>query len=485
MGVTLRLSAMALALVLASALCAGSAASAASAALSPGSWVTRAPMQVARFSLGAAAVNGRIYAIGGNTRSGGGGTLKGPLPVKGGITGVNEEYDPETDTWRFKTPMPTARMDFAIAAYKGKIYCIGGYAADGNATGVNEAYDPETDTWETKAPMPTPRWSLQANVANGKIYLIGGYIPDDSGFGGSITNLNEVYDPETDTWTTAAPILTGTADYPSAAIDGKIYIIGGLSSSPQSDLNQIYDPKTNTWREGTRMPNGLRYGAAAATTGANAIKRIYFFSNSATQIYDPARDKWVIGATIPTSRFSFAAAVLNDLIYVLGGYTTSYPDGWYSWPYGPTITPHATNEVYVPFAYGTRDPTYVPPDTEPPKIAVHSPANKTYHTTSIPLNFTINEHVKTITYVLDGGPETPLAGNITLERLAAGVHSITLYAVDLEGNRGASETIYFTIAEASKPSLALIATATGTAATATAATYMLRRRIKRRHQTRI
>ncbi|MCW4008905.1 MAG: hypothetical protein NWF09_09505 [Candidatus Bathyarchaeota archaeon] len=173
MGVTVRLSAMALTLILAAALCIDSAE--ASAPLSPDSWVTRAPMQVARFSLGAAAVNGRIYAIGGNTQSEGGDTLKGPLPVKGGITGVNEEYDPETDTWHFKMPMPTPRRDFAIAACKGKIYCIGGYAADGNVTGVNEVYDPATDTWEIKAPMPTPRAYITANVANGKIYIIGGY----------------------------------------------------------------------------------------------------------------------------------------------------------------------------------------------------------------------------------------------------------------------------------------------------------------------
>ncbi|MEM3051021.1 MAG: hypothetical protein QXJ40_02900, partial [Candidatus Bathyarchaeia archaeon] len=81
------------------------------------------------------------------------------------------------------------------------------------------------------------------------------------------------------------------------------------------------------------------------------------------------------------------------------------------------------------------------------------------------------------------GPETPLAGNITLERLAAGVHSITLYAVDAEGNRGTSETICFTIAEASQsPPLMLVAAAVGVAA---ASVYLLWRRRKHRGQTRI
>ena len=37
-----------------------------------------------------------------------------------------------------------------------------------------EEYDPNTDTWTVKAPMPTARQSLGAALANGKIYAIGG-----------------------------------------------------------------------------------------------------------------------------------------------------------------------------------------------------------------------------------------------------------------------------------------------------------------------
>jgi len=37
-----------------------------------------------------------------------------------------------------------------------------------------EQYDPTTDTWTTKSPMPTPRWGFAACTVNGKIYAIGG-----------------------------------------------------------------------------------------------------------------------------------------------------------------------------------------------------------------------------------------------------------------------------------------------------------------------
>lgn len=125
-------------------------------------WAPKAPMHQARGALGIVTVNGKIYAIGGSTKS-------GIWPVNNGVVGTNEEYDPATDTWRYKAVMPTPRIAFAIAVYQNKVYCIGGQA-NGSFTGVNEVYDPTTDTWESKAAMPTARGWLTANVVNGKIY---------------------------------------------------------------------------------------------------------------------------------------------------------------------------------------------------------------------------------------------------------------------------------------------------------------------------
>jgi hypothetical protein len=40
-----------------------------------------------------------------------------------------------------------------------------------------EEYDPATNTWTTKAPMPTARESLGlAAASNGKIYAVGGAV---------------------------------------------------------------------------------------------------------------------------------------------------------------------------------------------------------------------------------------------------------------------------------------------------------------------
>jgi hypothetical protein len=52
------------------------------------SWESKAPMHVARSGLGVAVVNGKIYAIGGTTYSGGSGDINGPLPSSGGAVGM-------------------------------------------------------------------------------------------------------------------------------------------------------------------------------------------------------------------------------------------------------------------------------------------------------------------------------------------------------------------------------------------------------------
>jgi N-acetylneuraminic acid mutarotase len=317
------------------------------------SWATKAPMQVARSALGVAAVNGKIYAIGGSNQSGFAPSMPDStvLGIKHNVD-TNEEYDPATNTWTFKKPMPTPRNNFAIAVYQNKIYCIGGYTENGH-TGLNEIYDPATDTWETKTSMPTARGWLMANVVDDKIYLIGGY-PN--------TTLNEVYDPATDTWITKTPSPKPTAftgGYASAVFENKIYVIGGLSEDYSYNLNQIYDTETGTWSFGTSPPSSIDGGAAVATTGNLAPKQIYVLGapsalrqgeeRNFVRVYDPETDNWTFGADVPTKRYNFGVAVINDIFYVIGGHTYDFP-GFFA--------PSAANEQYTPIGYIPEFPSW-------------------------------------------------------------------------------------------------------------------------------
>ncbi len=84
-------------------------------------------------------------------------------------------------------------------------------------------------------------------------------------------------------------------------------------------------------------------------------------------------------------------------------------------------------------------------DVKPPVIPIISPENKTYNVPDVPLTFTVSKPVLWIAYSLDGQANVTIAGNITLTGLSVVSHRITVYAEDVDGNIGASETIYFTV----------------------------------------
>jgi hypothetical protein len=271
-------------------------------------WIGKTrPLQARADIMNAVVVEGKIYTIAGGFLTG---TVKD-----------TEMYDPQTDTWTTKTPMPTPRLYFASAAYENKIYCIGGHTELDTFLGLNEVYDTLTDSWTNMTAMPTPRAYLQANEVNGKIYLIGGQTPTESDRYGIKTNVNEAYDPQTDTWETKTPMPHPEYWYSSAVVDNKIYIIGGLT--------QIYDTETDTWTNGTACPQVNWVSAAAATTGQYAPVRIYvlgggygFFEiayDDFNRIYDPANDSWSFGAPLPKALGKLAAVNINDTIYALGG----------------------------------------------------------------------------------------------------------------------------------------------------------------------
>lgn len=303
------------------------------------SWTTLIPMPTPR-SAGLAVVDGKIYAIGGFNGS--------------NYLNTTEMYDPKTDTWITKQPMPTARHSFAIATYENKIYVIGGIFRPNDFftsgyTGVNEVYDPSTDTWETMEPMPTARSELQANVVGDKIYLIGGgkysvIWPH----GQSTDGLNEVYDPLTDSWSTKTPVHHSVSLYSSAVIDNKIYLILGT--------NFIYNTETDSWSFGKAIPTGAfgaSMAAAGATTGVLAPKRIYVLGGNDgynvalnfTQIYDPETDTWTNGTSMPTPRWALDVAVVNDELYAIGGRTLEHYLG--------------TNEKYTPSDYIPEFPSWI------------------------------------------------------------------------------------------------------------------------------
>lgn len=352
-------------------------------------WTTLEPMPTARAGIGVAVVDGKIYAIGGTYDS----------------LGETEEYDPATNTWTKKTSMPTPRMWVGIAVVENKIYAIGGDSGNWEVgiapTNVNEVYDPATDTWETLTPMPTPRMNLEANVVNGKIYVIGGgqRAPNNN------FDVNEVYDPETDTWTTKTPIPMGVECYASAVVDNKIYVMGGAVGVT---LNQIYDTETDTWSSGAPLSKGVDTAAAVATSGVYAPKRIYVIGGKQNldavnfnQIYDPETDTWNIGATMPTARYGLGVAIIDDVLYAIGG-----REGWVGFPVS------AANEQYIPADYVAKfySQIFDAGTWEDTQYDVYVVSNSTVS------DFSFNSDVARVSFKIEGESGTMGFCNVTIPK---------------------------------------------------------------------
>ena len=211
----------------------------------------------------AAAVNGRVYYIGGLT--------------DGGESTAIEVYDHQQGRWLSKKPMPTARAAMYAVVANGQIYVIGGRKENAILEAV-ERYDPVTDSWSQCAPMTTARWRHIAAVFKGKIYVFGGIA--GTGDARRVLSTVEVYDPTADSWFQATPMSAGKSGAAAAVLDDKIYLAGG------------------------------KLGAGA---GAPATERV--------DVYDPDLDRWALGRPLPTRRVSGCAAVIADRLYVLGGGT--------------------------------------------------------------------------------------------------------------------------------------------------------------------
>ena len=88
----------------------------------------------------------------------------------------------ERGAWRTAASAPMKRTEVAAATAGGKIYVVGGFEEPGLGNVLNfaittavEEYDPSTDKWTARAPMPVGLHHVGIGAAGGRLYVVGGY----------------------------------------------------------------------------------------------------------------------------------------------------------------------------------------------------------------------------------------------------------------------------------------------------------------------
>ena len=290
-----------------------------------GRWEALPSLPTPRHDLELVAVKGKLYAISGS----------GDTTYQ-----VVEVYDPVRGVWSTATPIPDGRGWFGAAVIGGHIYCVGGKrvrskqekAESGNDQHYEfrnslNIYDPANDRWVVGPPMPTARAGCRAAAVDGRLYVIGGNRPD-KGF----LDCVEVYDTRTKTWQAGPPLPEGRQALGVAAVGGKVYAIGGVHHTVRSDVF-ILDPKVGRWTTGAAMPTPRRslavavHGPRVWCIGGVGAKGYV----STVEVYDTRTDRWTTGPDHPQGKSWMGACLFDRCVYVAGGANYDDKNKRYNW----------------------------------------------------------------------------------------------------------------------------------------------------------
>jgi Kelch motif protein/kelch motif-containing protein len=289
----------------------------------PGSWIRLAPMPTARQEVAVAAVGGRVWVIGG-------------FAANGEPVATVETFDPALDLWETRTPLPAGVHHAAAAVVGERLFVIGGYTGGRVRWTASDAlyeFVPTREEWQPRASLPTPRGGLAIAVLNGRVHALGGS-------GDSVTSAHEVYDPATNRWRAANAMPTARDHLAAVAFQNRVWALGGRASfmGEQYANVEIYDPATDSWRTGVPLPVG-RGGLAAAALpdrilvfGGEAPLRIF----NATEMWEVSGQRWIAKEPMPTARHGIGAVVVDGRVFVPAGGTE------------PGYAATAANEAYTP-----------------------------------------------------------------------------------------------------------------------------------------
>jgi hypothetical protein len=248
--------------------------------------------------------------------------------VSTSIIGNANKFD--GTAWTPIAPLPQA-VEYPAAVTDGTvIYILGGAEPTaGTPQTTLTKYDPVANTYTPLAPFTTGTWNHCAVYLNGKIYKFAG-----TGPGTSSTNVMEIYDVASNTWTAGAVYPLAESFVSGWTQGGFIYGAGGINSPASAATNKTfrYDPASNTWDDAAIADLPLtRWGAATAVYTDAVLAGGYVNGVATANIsntvisWDVPTNTWLSVPNMLGERARFSGAVLNNSFYVIGGRSIASP----------------------------------------------------------------------------------------------------------------------------------------------------------------
>ena len=301
-----------------------------------GQWTSKTVLPANLSDYQAVSHKTHVYVIGGQKGCSSSDTCAGT------VVNTVYQYDTKLDKYTTKLAITAnnvaaVRYRYASAVVGDKIYIIGGLTAD-TATGMLKTtliYDISTNSWSDGPNMATGRSDTCAAVVGSKIYVVAGYQSIDPI---NVLDTVEVLDTAavSPAWTTAPSLPAKRGDITCASSGGKVYAIGGYYDPTGTwkpgafhDTMFEFTPGAAAWVEKAKMPSSRGDKAAVTMSDGSIIvvggethareEQTQVAAHPVEQYY-PAHDTWVPKASIPTARFRFGAAQVDDIVYAMGGH---------------------------------------------------------------------------------------------------------------------------------------------------------------------
>jgi len=291
-----------------------------------GKWRVLADVPVGRFGGAAAVVDGKLHLFGGVNMN--------PHTPEGqdkaqAVT-LHHVYDPAEDAWWEAGPMPDKKGWPAIAVYRDKIYIFGGdnQAIDRSMTTTSWVYDPKADTYKDIAPLPHPRSYCYAVAVGDYIYIFGARTLKSDGKADRSTFR---YDPRKNAYNRMADLPEGARFVVHGSYDGCIYAVHGETDlETYADGVLKYDVAADKWTK-LNIPRieQRKWYLSQHSTHAAIGSRLFILggwsrvtktrSNRASY-FDMATETFGEVEPMPKGRCCGTAGVINDKLYVAGGF---------------------------------------------------------------------------------------------------------------------------------------------------------------------
>src|SRR5271166_5916660 len=124
-------------------------------------------------------------------------------------------------------------------------------------------------SWNISTPMPEPRSDYAAGVVGGRLVVAGGTVwtgSEDHWVQKQFSASTHAFDPVAQTWEQLPPMPFPVACAASAAVDGKLFVVGGFTGT-QLNRKILVLERTNghfAWKEFGEFPFDRVYPRAVA-----------------------------------------------------------------------------------------------------------------------------------------------------------------------------------------------------------------------------